>query len=102
MARLERALGQYMLDTQTSEAGYSECATPLLVSDEAAFGTTQLPKFSDDLFQTTNGRWLIHTAETSRTNAAGEHILAEDDPTTPPHTHHPRPQTNNTHHGPEK
>src|SRR3546814_5786223 len=79
MARLERALGQYMLDTQTSEAGYSECATPLLVRDEAAFGTTQLPKFRDDLFQTTDGRWLISTAEMSLTNAVREQILAEAD-----------------------
>src|SRR3546814_1433006 len=45
MARLERALGQYMIDRQTIEAGYTECATPLMVRDEAAFGTTQLPKF---------------------------------------------------------
>src|SRR3546814_14973253 len=79
MARLERALGQYMLDTQTSEAGYSECATPLLVRDEAAFGTTQLPKFRDDLFQTTDGRWLISTAELSLTNAVREQILAAAD-----------------------
>src|SRR3546814_14726905 len=70
---------QYMLDTQTSEAGYSECATPLLVRDEAAFGTTQLPKFRDDLFQTTDGRWLISTAEMSLTNAVREQILAEAD-----------------------
>ncbi len=52
MARLERALGQYMLDRQTTEAGYTECATPLMVKDEAAFGTTQLPKFKEDLFRT--------------------------------------------------
>ncbi len=77
MARLERALGQYMLDRQTTEAGYRECATPLLVRDEAAFGTTQLPKFREDLFQTTDGMWLISTSEMSLTNAVREEILAE-------------------------
>ncbi|MEQ1687684.1 MAG: serine--tRNA ligase [Sphingopyxis sp.] len=79
MARLERALGAFMLDMQTSQAGYTECATPLLVRDEAAYGTTQLPKFRDDLFQTTDGRWLISTAEMSLTNAVREQILAEAD-----------------------
>ncbi|AQA00567.1 serine--tRNA ligase [Sphingopyxis sp. QXT-31] len=78
MARLERALGQYMIDRQTIEQGYTECATPLLVRDEAAFGTTQLPKFREDLFQTTDGRWLISTAEMSLTNAVREEILPED------------------------
>jgi seryl-tRNA synthetase len=77
MARLERALGQFMLDKQTIEAGYSECATPLLVRDEAAFGTTQLPKFREDLFQTTDGLWLISTSEMSLTNAVREEILPE-------------------------
>jgi len=77
MARLERALGQFMLDKQTVEAGYSECATPLMVRDEAAFGTTQLPKFREDLFQTTDGMWLISTSEMSLTNAVREEILAE-------------------------
>jgi seryl-tRNA synthetase len=77
MARLERALGQFMLDRQTIEAGYTECATPLMVRDEAAFGTTQLPKFREDLFQTTDGRWLISTSEMSLTNAVREEILAE-------------------------
>ncbi|WP_260582554.1 serine--tRNA ligase [Sphingopyxis sp. PET50] len=78
MARLERALGQYMLDRQTIEQGYTECATPLMVRDEAAFGTTQLPKFREDLFQTTDGRWLISTAEMSLTNAVREDILSEE------------------------
>jgi len=77
MARLERALGQFMLDMQTNEAGYTECATPLMVRDEAAFGTTQLPKFREDLFQTTDGRWLISTSEMSLTNAVREEILPE-------------------------
>ncbi|HMO77179.1 MAG TPA: serine--tRNA ligase [Sphingopyxis sp.] len=79
MARLERALGQYMLDRQTNEAGYAECATPLLVRDEAAFGTAQLPKFREDSFQTTDGRWLISTSEMSLTNAVREEILPEAD-----------------------
>jgi seryl-tRNA synthetase len=78
MARLERALGQYMIDRQTVEQGYTECATPLMVRDEAAFGTTQLPKFREDLFQTTDGRWLISTSEMSLTNAVREEILPED------------------------
>jgi len=77
MARLERALGQFMIDKQTTEAGYTECATPLMVRDEAAYGTTQLPKFREDLFQTTDGRWLISTAEMSLTNAVREEILPE-------------------------
>ncbi|WP_338466805.1 serine--tRNA ligase [Novosphingobium sp. ZN18A2] len=75
MARLHRALAQFMLDRQTEEAGYTECNPPLLVKDEAAFGTTQLPKFSEDLFRTTDGRWLIPTAEVSLTNAVREQIL---------------------------
>ncbi len=77
MARLERAIGQYMIDRQTNEAGYTECATPLMVRDEAAYGTTQLPKFREDLFQTTDGRWLISTSEMSLTNAVREEILPD-------------------------
>lgn len=77
MARLQRALGQFMLDKQTAGSGYTECATPLMVRDECAFGTGQLPKFSEDLFQTTDGRWLIPTAEVSLTNSVREQILAE-------------------------
>ncbi len=82
MARLERALGQFMLDMQTGPetpktGGYTECATPLMVRDEAAFGTGQLPKFADDLFKTTDGRWLISTAEMSLTNAVREDILGD-------------------------
>jgi seryl-tRNA synthetase len=75
MARLNRALGQFMLDHQTGVNGYSECATPYLVKDEAVFGTGQLPKFAEDLFQTTDGRWLIPTAEVSLTNSVREQIL---------------------------
>src|SRR5690606_34304272 len=77
MARLHRALGQFMLDRQTTGNGYTECAPPLLVRDEAAFGTGQLPKFTEDLFRTTDGRWLIPTAEVSLTNAVREQIVDE-------------------------
>ena len=77
MARLQRALGQFMLDVQTGGNGYTECAPPLLVRDEALFGTGQLPKFADDLFRTTDGRWLIPTAEVSLTNSVREQILPE-------------------------
>lgn len=75
MARLNRAIGQYMLDVQTGAHGYGECATPYLVRDEAMFGTGQLPKFSEDSFQTTGGHWLIPTAEVSLTNSVREQIL---------------------------
>jgi len=75
MARLQRALGQFMLDRQTGANGYTECAPPLLVRDEAVFGTGQLPKFADDLFRTSDGRWLIPTAEVSLTNAVRDQIL---------------------------
>ena len=78
MARLNRAIAQFMLDKQTGENGYMECAPPLLVRDEAVFGTGQLPKFAEDLFQTTDGRWLIPTAEVSLTNAVREQILSEE------------------------
>lgn len=77
IARLERALGQFMLDMHTSEHGYSETSPPLLVRDEALFGTGQLPKFSEDLFKTTDGRWLIPTAEVPLTNLVREQILDE-------------------------
>lgn len=77
MARLARALGQFMLDRQTLANGYVECAPPLLVRDEAVFGTGQLPKFAEDLFRTTDGRWLIPTAEVSLTNSVREQILPE-------------------------
>ena len=77
LARLERALGQFMLDLHTSEHGYSEIAPPLLVRDEVMFGTAQLPKFADDQFGTTDGRWLIPTAEVPLTNLAREDIVDE-------------------------
>jgi seryl-tRNA synthetase len=77
MARLQRALAQFMLDRQAGANGYTECAAPLLVRDEAVFGTGQLPKFAEDLFRTTDGRWLIPTAEVSLTNSVREQILSE-------------------------
>ncbi len=77
IARLERALGQFMLDTQTAKNGYTECLPPLLVREEALFGTGQLPKFAEDNFQTTDGRWLIPTAEVSLTNSVREQILPD-------------------------
>ncbi|AMK18606.1 MULTISPECIES: serine--tRNA ligase [Sphingobium] len=78
MARLHRALAQYMLDRQSGENGYEEVNPPLLVRDEALFGTGQLPKFAEDLFRTTDGRWLIPTAEVSLTNLVREQIVAAD------------------------
>ena len=78
LARLHRALGQYMIDVQTGQHGYLETAVPLLVKPEAAFGTGQLPKFADDLFATTDGRYLIPTAEVSLTNIVRESIVDED------------------------
>jgi seryl-tRNA synthetase len=75
MARLNRALGQFMLDHQTGVNGYSECNTPVLVNDGAMYGTDKLPKFADDSFRTTDGRWLIPTAEVSLTSSVGGAIL---------------------------
>jgi seryl-tRNA synthetase len=77
LARLERAISQFMLDLQTSEFGYTEVSPPLLVRDEAAFGTGQLPKFADDLFHTTTDHWLIPTAEVPLTNLVAGEILDE-------------------------
>jgi seryl-tRNA synthetase len=79
IARLERALGQFMLDFQTREHGYTEVSPPLLVKDEAMFGTGQLPKFADDLFRTTAEHWLIPTAEVSLTNLVRESITGEEE-----------------------
>jgi seryl-tRNA synthetase len=77
LARLERALGSFMLDVHTGESGYTEVSPPLLVNDQAVFGTGQLPKFAEDLFRTTDGRWLIPTAEVSLTNLVAGEILEE-------------------------
>ena len=107
LARLERALGAFMIDIHTKEFGYTEVSPPLLVHDSAAFGTAQLPKFADDLYQTRppkdslpdgatgvdqelaqrekigvdvlSRRWLIPTAETSLTNLVREQVLTEDE-----------------------
>ena len=78
LARLERALGQFMLDVHTAEHGYTEMIVPLLVRDDAMFGTGQLPKFAEDLFRTTRGDWLIPTSEVSLTNLVREEIVDED------------------------
>ena len=75
LARLERALAAFMLDIHTGEFGYTEVQPPLLVRDEAVFGTGQLPKFGEDLFRTTTGLWLIPTAEVPLTNLAADQIL---------------------------
>ncbi|MBB4097380.1 serine--tRNA ligase [Sphingomonas kyeonggiensis] len=75
-AKLHRALGQFMLDTLEAH-GYEQAIPPLLVRSETMFGTGQLPKFAEDSFQTTDGRWLIPTAEVSLTNIVREQILAE-------------------------
>ena len=72
LARLERAIGSFMLDLHTGEFGYTEVNPPLLVKDQAAYGTGNLPKFAEDLFKTTNDFWLIPTAEVSLTNLVRE------------------------------
>ncbi len=77
LARLERAIGSFMLDLHTGTFGYTETNPPLLVKDHAAFGTGNLPKFADDLFVTTSGFWLIPTAEVSLTNVVRDRILDE-------------------------
>lgn len=79
LARLERAIASFMLDLQTGEFGYTECQPPLLVKDEALYGTGQLPKFAEDLFKSTGDHWLIPTAEVSLTNIVREQILTEEE-----------------------
>ena len=79
LARLERALGTFMIDMHTQEHGYQEISPPLLVRDEAAYGTDKLPKFAEDLFKTTNAYWLISTAEMSLTAMVMDQILTERD-----------------------
>ncbi len=79
LARLERALAQFMLDLHIREHGYTEVSVPLLVRDRALFGTGQLPKFGEDLFRTTADLWLIPTAEVPLTNLVAGEILAEED-----------------------
>lgn len=75
LARLERALGQFMMDVHTLEHGYREVSVPVLVRESTVYGTAQLPKFAEDLFQTTDGRWLIPTAEVPLTNLVAGEIL---------------------------
>jgi len=75
LARLDRALAQFMLDLHTGEFGYTEIVPPLLVRDQAVFGTGQLPKFAADLFRTGEGFWLIPTAEVSLTNLVMDEIV---------------------------
>jgi len=79
VARVHRALAQFMLDLHTSEHGLSETMTPVLVREEAMIGTGQLPKFGEDSYQTTNGWWLIPTSEVTLTNFAAGEILDEAD-----------------------
>lgn len=78
IARLERALGQFMLDQHTEKNGYQETNAPVLVRDHALFGTGQLPKFEEDLFKTTDGRYLIPTSEVSLTNLVREQIIDDE------------------------
>ena len=78
-ARVHRALGQFMLDTLAEQFAYEQVVPPLLVRDEAMFGTGQLPKFAEDLFRTTDDRWLIPTAEVSLTNIVANSILSQDE-----------------------
>jgi seryl-tRNA synthetase len=79
VARMHRALAQFMIDRHTLENGYTEIATPYLVRDQVLYGTGQLPKFGDDLFRTTEGLWLIPTAEVPLTNLVAGDILAAED-----------------------
>jgi seryl-tRNA synthetase len=77
LARLERALGQFMIDLHTQEFGYLEVNPPLLVRDNAVYGVGQLPKFKDDLFKTTTDYWLIPTAEVPLTNLVADEIVED-------------------------
>ena len=79
VARLERAIGQFMLDLQTTQNGYTEVSPPVLVKADALFGTGQLPKFEEDLFRTTGEHYLIPTAEVSLTNLVREQITDEEE-----------------------
>ena len=79
LARLERALGQFMIDLHTREHGHTEMVVPSLVNEAAAYGTASLPKFREDLFETLDGRFLIPTAEVPLTNTVAGEIVAEKD-----------------------
>ena len=78
LARLERALGQFMIDLHTTEHGYAEVSPPVLVREEVLYGVGNLPKFEEDLFKTTDGRWMIPTSEAPLTNIVREAIVSED------------------------
>ena len=78
LARLERAIAQFMLDTQTQKNGYTEVSPPLMVNSTTMYGTGNLPKFGDDLFKTTRGDWLIPTAEVPLTNIVADMIVDAD------------------------
>ena len=75
--RVHRALAQFMLDTHITDHGLTETWTPVLVKDEAMYGTNQLPKFAEDSYQTTNGWWLIPTSEVTLTNTVAGDIVEE-------------------------
>ena len=77
LARMERALGQFMLDLHTDTHGYTEMVVPSLVNEATAYGTGNLPKFKEDLFETIDGRYLIPTAEMPLTNTVAGEIVAE-------------------------
>ena len=77
VARVHRALAQFMIDTHTVEHGLTECWTPVLVKDEAMYGTGNLPKFAEDSYRTTNGWWLIPTSEVTLTNFVAGEIVDE-------------------------
>ncbi|WP_432199605.1 serine--tRNA ligase [Erythrobacter sp. W53] len=79
IARLHRALGQFMLDNNTQEHGFVECNPPLLINEEAGYGTGQLPKFGEDLFRTTDNRLLISTSEMVLGNSFREQLFVETD-----------------------
>lgn len=79
LARLERALAAFMIDSHIKDFGYNECSVPFLVNDATMFGTAQLPKFKEDLFKTTDGKWLISTSEICLTNFVQNSILSESD-----------------------
>lgn len=77
MAKAHRAIAQFMLDTHTQQNGYTECNPPVLVNEAAMYGTDKLPKFADDSFRTTDGRWLIPTSEVSLTASVAGEIIAD-------------------------
>ncbi|MGO1117432.1 serine--tRNA ligase [Rhodovibrionaceae bacterium A322] len=79
VARLHRAIGQFMIDVHVNEHGYTEVIPPYLVRDNALYGTGQLPKFGEDLFKTTGDHWMIPTAEVPLTNLVADQIVAEEE-----------------------